>query len=130
MRFIVPILAAIAAAGVVALLARIFGDSIPGEGFESLGNLILWMGGGFIILPPIAFAIAGGQTGIQRLPLAFVIMAVLQVLFLAGVVMSLSGIAVSDSPWLWILAVIVGVPALAGGIALALTGNLSSQGRT
>jgi hypothetical protein len=107
-------------------LARIFGNSVPGDGFESLGNLILLLGVGFILLPPIAFALVGVRVGVQRLPLAFVLMGVLQVVFLAGVVMALTGTAVRDSPWIWILLVIFGVPTLAGGIALVLTGNLTS----
>lgn len=126
MRLTYPILSAVGASALVALVARLFGSSIPGEGMASLGNLILLLGAGFILLPPLAFGVVGSRVGLRRLALATVIMGVLQVVLLAVVVMTLAGMPVSDFPLLWILVMIVGVPTVSGGIALALTGNLTS----
>lgn len=125
MRSFTPILSAIVASAVVAFLAWLFGDSIPGEGFESLGNLILLLGAGFILVPPLAFGVAGARMGLQRLPLATVIMGVLQVVLLVVVVMALAGMPVSDFPVIWILVMIIGVPIVSGGVALAVTGNFA-----
>lgn len=127
MRLFAPILSAILASALVALLAWLFGDMIPGDGFASLGNLIMLMGAGFIVLPPLAFGVAGARLGLQRLPLATVIMGVLQVVLLVVVVMALAGMPVSDFPVVWILVMIIGVPIVSGGVALAVTGNLRSN---
>jgi hypothetical protein len=128
MRIITPILSAVLASALVAILARLFGDSIPGEGFQSLGNLILLLWGGFVIVPPLAFGVAGWRGGLRRVLLATIIMGVVQLLLFFGVLYITAQLPVSDAaPWLWVAVMVVVVPPISALIALAATGNLTNK---
>lgn len=128
MRLITPILSAIIASALVALLARLFGDSIPGEGFESIGNLILLLWVGFIIVPPLAFGVAGWRSGLQRVPLTAIIMAGIQLVLFFVVLYITAQLPTADSiPWLWVSVMVLIVPLISAFGALAVTGNLTRK---
>lgn len=127
MRLITPILAAIIAAALVALVLRLIGGFIPGESFEPLGNLIILLVIGFTIVPPIAFGVVGARIGLQRMPMAAGIMLVLQIVLLVVLLMGLANLSTGFANWMLLGALIVVVPALSSGAALALTGNLGNR---
>lgn len=127
MRLITPILAAIIAAALVALVLRLIGDFIPGESFEPLGTILILMVIGFTIVPPIAFGVAGARVGLQRMPMAAGIMLVLQIVLLVALLMGLANLSTGFANWVLLGALIVVVPALSSGAALALTGNLGNR---